>query len=100
MKITYAVANDTLEASFQGKFTFSDNGAFKDILEAIRRNKLNSVTFDFSGTEFIDSAALGMLLLARDEAEKKQIGIILRGAGGQPEKMFTVSNFHKLFKVI
>ena len=48
---------------------------------------------------FVDSAALGMLLLARDEAEKYRKQLVLRGAAGQVKKMFDMARFNMLFSL-
>jgi len=99
MQMNYAINGSTLEVNLMGKITFSNNEDFKKILDIIRKEELDHVTFHMGQVEFVDSAALGMLLLARDEAEKKSLDVTLREAKGQPQKMFEVSNFHKLFTI-
>ncbi|WP_073954811.1 STAS domain-containing protein [Thalassospira sp. TSL5-1] len=81
------------------RFTFSDHTVFRKLIDEL--SGLNSLTriFDLSGIEFIDSAGLGMLLLARDEAEKNQATIILRGAKGQVKRMLEVARFDTLFQM-
>lgn len=49
--------------------------------------------------DFVDSAALGMLLLARDEAQKHDKKLIISGIQGQVKKMFTVARFDSLFSL-
>ncbi len=86
-------------ATLKGRFTFSDHEKFLEIVNNIKNGDTKTVTIDLSSIEFVDSAALGMLLLARDEAEKKQIKVELRGAQGQVAKMFKVSKFDTLFNI-
>ncbi len=54
---------------------------------------------DFTNIEFIDSAGLGMLLLAKDAVEQRQVRLVLRGANGQVAKMFSISEFDKIFSL-
>ena len=52
---------------------------------------------DLRETEYVDSAALGMLLMLRDHAQDAA-RVTLTGARGPPEQVLTVANFHKLFR--
>lgn len=88
-----------LKISVKEKFTFSDNIWFRDILNTIEQQNIKNLLVDFSATQFIDSAALGMLLLAREELAKKGGHVQLLNAGGQVEKIFTISHFHSLFEM-
>jgi anti-anti-sigma factor len=82
-----------------GRFTFSAHTAFRDVLvnhvEAMDSG--GRVTFDLAGVEFVDSAALGMLLLAREAARRRSGGITIRGASGQVRRMLDISRFETLF---
>lgn len=80
-----------------GQLTFSDHGAFRSIVGQIKDAPESTVVFDFQDAEFIDSSALGMLLLARDAAVDRKAKIILRKYNGQIEKIFTSSRFDQLF---
>ncbi len=86
-----------LVVQLKGKFTFSDHERFGEILKQLRTGSLSQVTLDFSDVDMVDSSALGMLLVARQEAEKTNAQIILRGMTGQVDKVFTISNFKQLF---
>lgn len=85
----------------RGRFTFAAHAAFRDLLslEAERITGGGTLAFDLSAVEFIDSAALGMLLLAREAARQKACRIVLRGATGQVRRMLSVSKFETMFLV-
>lgn len=80
--------------NLKGAFTFKDNRQF---LSALDQDGLSGVVLDFSHVDFIDSAALGMLILLHEEASGRKISLELRGATGQPLKMFNVSQFSTIF---
>jgi len=46
---------------------------------------------------FIDSAALGMLLLLRDRCQNTHTPISIIGAHGQAEKVMKIAKFDQLF---
>jgi len=85
--------------SMSGEFTFTDHVPFKQMMDEMFAIKGNAVVLDLSKLDFIDSAGLGMLLLARDEAKKNHRELILRQPSGQVKRMFGVTKFHTLFTV-
>lgn len=87
------------QISVSGEFTFTDHAPFKQMISEIFSSKGRSVVIDLSKLEFIDSAGLGMLLLARDEAKKSERELILRRPVGQVKRMFGVTKFNSLFNV-
>jgi anti-anti-sigma factor len=82
-----------------GKFTFSDHQNFRQVIEATKMPNVNKVEIDLSGLEFVDSAALGMFLVARQEATKKNCELILINPAGHVKNMFQLSNFNTLFQI-
>ena len=85
--------------SITGKLTFADRTVFRDMLTRLMKAKAGSVAVELSRLETIDSAGLGMLLIARDEASKLQRGLVLRRPVGQVKRMFDLSKFETLFTV-
>lgn len=97
MEFSMQETGSTLEVLMQGRFTFSENQKFKLILQQALSSKPAVVIFDLGKVDFIDSAGLGMLLLAKDEMDSMNTSILLRGAQGQVKKMLNVSCFEVLF---
>jgi HptB-dependent secretion and biofilm anti anti-sigma factor len=90
---------DNARVSISGEFTFIDHLAFREIANRLFETGDKPVVIDLSQLQFIDSAGLGMLLIARDEAKKANRGLTLRGPQGQVERMFAVTKFNTLFTV-
>ena len=85
--------------SLSGKFTFSDHSSFKSIIDTLKSGEVSSVSLDLSNLDFVDSAALGMLLIAREEAEKNNMSLTIIKPTGQIDKMFKISKFDTLFNI-
>lgn len=84
----------------KGKFTFADNHSFRTMLEQIQASPVSQIIFQMEQLEFVDSAGLGMLLLARDETRKaNEPQIILEGANGQVKKMLHMARFNQYFQL-
>lgn len=92
-------AADSREVKLKGSFTFSDNDAFRRVVEAINGAAGSRIVLDMGELEFIDSAGLGMLLLASDAAEKSRVALKLRGPRGQVERMLKISRFDRIIPV-
>lgn len=99
MEYKVSQKSGTMEVVLSGQFTFADNQQFREIIAEFRNPDITAIAFDLSGIEFIDSAALGMFLLARDEAEENSKQLILRKPSGQVKKMLEISKFHSLFSI-
>jgi len=81
--------------SIAGRFDFSSHPEFRGAFSALTPGI--NVIVDFSATTYIDSAALGMLLLLRDRVGDAR-HIQLAGCKGQPDQVLRIANFHKLFR--
>lgn len=88
-----------LIVSLKGRFTFADNQLFKGLLENLN-DSVSTLDLNLSQVEFIDSAGLGMLLLALEKLEQHHGRITLRGAQGQVQQMIDISRFEDLFDVV
>lgn len=97
LKFTQADA-DAVGIPLTGRFTFADYADFRKVVAEAIATKPKSVTIDMEGLEFIDSAALGMLLLARDEASKIGASIAIRNVTGQVARVLEVARFKTLFE--
>ncbi len=82
-----------------GRMTHKDHKAFREILAQINKVGTSSVRFDLSRVEFMDSSALGMLLIVRDAAVQQNRDIVLKGASGQVENLIKVAKLHKYFTI-
>lgn len=97
----YAVIphTESTEARLAGRFTFTDYAEFRSLVDRLCSDTAATIVFDLSGVDFVDSAALGMLLLARDETSKAQKRIVLRRPQTQVARMLTIARFDELMTV-
>lgn len=83
-----------------GRMTHADHRGFRGILNAINEADAPRIVFDLSKAEFLDSSALGMLLIVRDAAVQQQRTVVLKGASGQVEKLIAIGKLHKYFEIV
>lgn len=81
-----------------GRFEFSSRLAICDPFSSILANPgLDQVILDLHGVTYIDSAALGQLLVMQDKAKAAGKSIVLAGARGMALDILNIANFHRRF---
>lgn len=80
------------------RFDFNVHAAFR---KSFKQVPGPGTTFyiDLSDTEYIDSSALGMLLILRDYAGGDKARITIRGASPELRGLLTVANFEEVFTI-
>lgn len=85
-----------LTIQISGRFDFSVHNDFRQATKQTEAN-VNKIVVDLSNTDYLDSSALGMLLVLRDKANGNAINIV--GARTDVKKILEIANFDKLFTV-
>ncbi len=88
----------SLTITVDGRFDFSAHQAFRDAYEKISPVPAD-ILVDMRGTTYLDSSALGMLLLLRDHCGGDSSNISLNNCSEDIRKILTISNFEQLFKI-
>ena len=87
-----------LTIKIDGRFDFSAHQEFRDAYEGVS-SQVNCYTVDMGGTSYLDSSALGMLLLLRDHAGGDSADVTIVNCNQDVRKILTISNFEQLFKI-
>lgn len=95
MPIAKAAEGDFCRIELAGRFDFSCRADFRAVYTAQRAGTRFIV--DMSRVDYVDSAALGMLLLLRDHANGAA-NVVIAGCKGQPAQVLKIANFHKIFR--
>lgn len=88
-----------MEVALKGRFTFSDYSMFRNMLATMEESGKKAHILSLEGVEFIDSAALGMLLIAHDEAKRLGWTVALRRPQGQVKRTLEIASMHSLFPI-
>lgn len=82
-----------------GRFTFTDYERFRPLLDAIKAASRTRHVLDLGKVDFIDSAALGMLLLAHEEARSRGSMLVLRRPQGQVWRTLQTAMLDTIFTI-
>lgn len=85
------------EIIISGSFTFRDHDTFFEIISLIKNGNYGKIVFNLAGCDFVDSAALGMFVIAHDEAVAKSSKLYIKGAQGKVRDVMLSARFDSLY---
>ena len=88
-----------LQISVEGKFDFSLHKQFRDAYASHQATDAE-FTIDLSQTTYMDSSALGMILLLKDFAENHKGKVKIFKPNLSIKKILEIAQFHRLMDII
>lgn len=89
--------NDSAVLSLQGEVDVSNSELVKNAAVSLLADGIKRLVIDLSGTEYLDSAGLGVLVgLLKRVSETEQI-LVLSGARPQVERVFQITQLSQIF---
>ena len=91
-------ATKTLEIKISGRFDFGIHQDFRKATEQTSSD-VNNAVVDMGNVDYLDSSALGMLLVLRDKVGKSKGAVRIINPKPEVRKILEIANFDKLFNV-
>lgn len=83
-----------------GSFDFDSNVGFRNAWRPwLKEDEVGCLALDFSEVPCIDSSALGMLLLLRQQAGFAGKRVVLSHCGPDLQKILSIAHFDSLFSI-
>lgn len=100
MSVNKTVSEDgkSVSISIENRFDFSLHQIFREAYIGIDTPKV-SYTLNLSKTTYMDSSALGMILLLKDHAEKNGGSVIIKNPVPSVYKILEIAQFHRLLTI-
>ena len=89
--------NDTVTISIRDRFDFVTHKEFRNSYKD--RQNSSKYVIDMHDVKYIDSSALGMMLLLREHAQKNSGTVIIANCNPDIKKILTIANFERLFDI-
>lgn len=86
---------DAITVEISGRFDHRTVTEFKQLFAKSPRLWI----IDLGGVDYVDSSALGVLLLLRERVNNDPARVQLRGLQGQPKGVLTIAKFDRLFTI-
>ncbi len=83
-----------------GRFDFSAHRSFREAYTApLESSEVCELEVDLAGVDYLDSSALGMLLMLREKAQAANKTVVLANCRGAARQVLDIANFGKLFSI-
>lgn len=100
MNINVSTSGPVATIHMNGRFDFNAHRAFKEAYDPLLQQKgVSSIEINLSGVEYMDSSALGMLLLLRERSETEGKTVALVRPNNTLMQILDIANFKKLFTI-
>lgn len=100
MAVSTQISEDNKELiiSVDDRFDFSLHQQFRDAYSHTTNKDMNYI-LDLSKTNYMDSSALGMILLLKDHAEMYSSQLIISQPSDTVYKILEIAQFHRLMTI-
>lgn len=101
MPVNQQVSNDGKKVliNIKGRFDYRVSQQFRDTYRHLSGQDGVAYHVDLSDTDYMDSSALGMLLLLREHAKCRGGSVHISKPSEQVDKILKVANFEQLFMI-
>ncbi len=101
MQISISSTGDKTVIKLAGRFDFNEHRSIKMMYEPLlQQAALKTLEVDLAGIEYLDSSALGMLMLLRERAQASGKTVVLSKPGQTVAQILDIANFSKLFTIL
>lgn len=98
MTVMSELSDDQLTIHVEGRFDYSLHQRFRQCYEQLETAPA-AYTVDLGKATYMDSSALGMLLLLREHGGGDDAKVRLVNCSPDVRKILTISNFEQLFEI-
>ncbi len=100
MQVNVTRDGNKVQVRLSGRFDFNTHREFRTAVDPLVADaSVSHVSIDFSDVDYLDSSALGMLLMLRDKMGAACKAVALSGVHGNVKQVLDIANFGKLFHI-
>ena len=100
MKITQEINNKKATLKLEGNFTYTQRKAFQEALKVVCSDPIEEIVIDLSQVAFLDSAALGLLMISHRQLEAERRKLSLAYPQPTVRQIIELANLHKTIPMI
>jgi anti-anti-sigma factor len=100
MAINVQIQDNVAHIGMYGRFDFQMHREFKEAYTPLLDNpEVREIEIEMSKVDYLDSSALGMLMLLNERAKALGKPVSLLNASGVVSQVLGVANFSKIFNI-
>lgn len=100
MKITQEVHNKKVTLKLEGNFTYTQRKPFQEVLKTVCTDQVEEVVIDLSQVAFLDSAALGLLMISHRQLQADKRTLSLAYPQPTVRQILELANLHKTIPIV
>ena len=78
---------------------FEDHERFREVLGELSKTKCKRCVLDLSSVTSVDSAGLGMLMIAYQDSRQRRYDLVLQGPTGQVKRLLQITDLGKVVRI-
>lgn len=84
----------------RARLCFDDHRDFRTACESVLQHSgVTTVVVDMESVDYIDSAALGMMLIVKEKADAQKARVRIENCADSVHQILTIASFQKLFDI-
>lgn len=100
MAVDVEINGSVARLGMTGQFNFQAHRPFKEAYAALIENSaISEIEVEMSRLDYMDSSALGMLMLLNERAKATNKNVVLLNPSGAVSQVLEVANFGKIFNI-
>ncbi|HEU0187607.1 MAG TPA: STAS domain-containing protein [Gallionellaceae bacterium] len=100
MQINVDTVGNTVNIRLNGRFNFDSHREFRSAYDPhLNNTAVANIDIDLSKVDYLDSSALGMLLMLRERAQAASKKLTLSKPSQNVAQILDIANFAKLFEI-
>jgi len=100
MQFQFSEDSSSLSVQMSGDLNFAANADFKAVIDRLAGSRGRAITFDMAGVNHIDSVGLGLLYIAKEEAETGGAKIRIRSPQPGVLKLLKLTESDADFEIV
>lgn len=99
LRLEVDTASQSSVVHFGSSLKFAQANEFRQLLSSISASGARHVVFELSGVKTVDSAGLGMFIIAQETANRDGWSLTLRGAQGHVKMLIEISRLDQIINI-
>ncbi len=100
MQTKVVINNGKAVIKLQGRFEFGAHREFREACNSCLGDQhVREIELDLGGVEYLDSSALGMLLMLKERADAGARRVVLADCHGVVRQVLDIANFGRIFRI-
>lgn len=100
MQTNILIENDKAVVKLHGRFDFGAHREFRESCNScLDVQQIREIEVNLGGVEYLDSSALGMLLMLKERADAAAKRIVLADCRGTVRQVLDIANFGRIFSI-